>query len=204
MKHKSVAFFWTLPVPWVGFTQLPAAIEEAAKVSRPIRFQRCLIHDYVQRHGLELVHEEAFLEINPDRGSETIRDALNKAAAICRKNGATLLFVDFAAVQGWHSHQPMLDWLEDAEVDSLPIEAVPVMMDGEMFDPHAHFGEWRERQWEWSAGKQHRRDKALNRTRALKLSGMKYPAIAKTLNEEGVRSLSGKPWTGESLRKFMS
>ena len=98
----------------------------------------------------------------------------------------------------------MMDWLKDAEVDSLPIEAVPVMMDGEMFDPHAHFGEWRERQWEWSAGKQDRRDKALARARSLKLSGMKHPAIAKTLNEEGVRSLSGRPWTPESLRKLMS
>lgn len=204
MKHKAVAFFWTLPVPWAGFTQLPTAIDEAVRVSRTIRFQQCLIHDYVHRHGLELVHEEAFLEINPDRGSETIRDALNKAAAICRKNGATLLFVDFAAVQGWRSHQPMLDWLKDVEVDSLPIEAVPVMMDGEMFDPHAHFGEWREKQWEWTAGKQDRRDRAHARARTLQLSGLKYPAIAKTLNEEGVRSLSGKPWTGESLRKFMS
>ncbi|MBI1254320.1 MAG: hypothetical protein GC196_08265 [Hyphomonas sp.] len=204
MKQKAVAFFWTLPVPWAGFTRLPAAIDEAARVSRTIRFQRCLIQDYVRRHGLELFHEEAFLEINPDRGSETIRDALNKAAAICRKNAATLIFVDFAAVQGWRSHQPMMDWLKDAEVDSLPIEAVPVMMDGGMFDPHAHFGEWRERQWEWSAGKQDRRDKALARARSLKLSGMKYPAIAKTLNEEGVRSLSGRPWTPESLRKLMS
>lgn len=204
MKRKAVAFFWTLPVPWAGFTHLPAEIEEAAKVSRTIRFQRALIHDYARKHGVELVHEEAFLEINPDRGSETIRDALNKAAAICRTRGALLLFVDFAAVQGWRSHQPMREWLEEAEIDSLPIEAAPIMLDGAIFDPHAHFSAWREAQWDWSSSKHERAEKALARARELQGAGAKYPAMARTLNDEGLRSLSGKPWTSDSLRKFVA
>ena len=204
MTLKAVAFYWTLPVPWADFTRLPAAIDDAAKASRTIRFQRETIHDYARRQGLELVHEEAFLEIHPDRGSNTITDALNKAACICRDHGALLVFVDFSGVQQWRSHQPMHDWLTTAKVDSLPIEAAPILLDGVLFDPHAHFSKWREAQWQWSSTKQDRADKAAARTRELQAAGLKYPAIARTLNEEKLRSLSGKPWTAESLRKLMT
>lgn len=48
--------------------------------------------------GYDLIHEQAFLEIAPDRGSEVIVEALDKVAAICRERNAALLVVNFSAV----------------------------------------------------------------------------------------------------------
>ena len=203
MKRKAVGFYWTLPVPWAGFDTLPDDIELAAKASRTIGFQRALIHRFAAKESLEIVHEAAFLEVEPDRGSEFIEGALEAAAAKCRQYGATLLFVDFSGAQGWRSHTPMLQWLREAEIETLPIEATEVVMDGQVFDPHEHFSEWRNRQREWSARKGDRRAKALARAVDLQQAGLSHPDIAARLNEKGVRSLSGKPWTGESVRKFL-
>lgn len=78
------------------------------------------------------------------------------------------------------------------------------MVDGEMFDPHTHFAHWREGQRAWSEGKHERAERALRRTQELPASSMKNPTIANHLNAEGLRSLSGGPWTAESLRKFLA
>lgn len=203
LKRKAVGFYWTLPVPWAGFDTLPDDIELAAKASRTIGFQRALINRFAAEEGLEIVHEATFLEIEPDRGSEFIEGALEAAAAKCRQYGATLLFVDFSGAHGWRSHAPMLQWLQEADVETLPIEATEVAMDGLAFDPHEHFAEWRARQRKWSAKKGDRRAKARARAADLRKDGLSHSAVAMRLNDEGVRSLSGKPWTGESLRKFL-
>ncbi|MFN7159798.1 MAG: hypothetical protein ACK4MR_14075, partial [Erythrobacter cryptus] len=63
MKRKAVGFYWTLPVPWAGFTKLPADIEAAARGSRTIAYQRALIHAFAAAEGYALVEEAAFLEI---------------------------------------------------------------------------------------------------------------------------------------------
>lgn len=204
MKRGAVGFYWTLPVPWAGFTELPSSIEDAAQHSQTIGFQRKLIHDFALRHGLALVHEAAFLEIDPDRGSTLIHQALDKAAVTCREHAAVLLFVDFSSVQGWRSHEPMLQWLRDAEIETLPIEAQAVSMSGRRFDPFEHFAEWRCKQREWTDGKGERAAVAYARAVALRSSGLKNPAIAQILNEEGVRSLSGRPWSADSVRKFIA
>ena len=68
--RNAVGFYWTLPVPWAGFTKLPKDIEEAAKASRTIRYQCELIRRYARDNGYRLVDEKVFLEIEPDRGSE--------------------------------------------------------------------------------------------------------------------------------------
>lgn len=204
MKRSAVGFYWTLPVPWAGFSKLPDDIEDAARASRTIAFQRTLIHTFAQRNHLTLVHEAAFLEINPDRGSPLIHQALDKAGDRCRELSAVLLFVDFSAVQGWRSHEPMLQWLREAEIDTLPIEAEPVTLSGKVFDPYQHFSEWRAKQREWTDGKEKRAEIAYQRAMGLRANGFRNPEIARALNEEGIRSLSGKPWTSDGIRKFLA
>lgn len=190
-------------MPWAGFARLPSDVNEAAAISRTIRFQRDLIRSYAKRNGLELVHEATFLEIDPDRGSDLVRAALDQAAAECRQHAALLLFVDFSTVQGWRSHEPMTEWLREAEVDALPIEAAAIKIDGAIFDPHEHFSDWRTRQREWSDGKPERAARARAAIAELVGQKMKNPQIAQHLNDTGVRSLSGKPWTADGVRKFL-
>lgn len=108
--RNAVGFYWTLPVPWAGFTTLPEDIDAAAKVSRTIRYQCDLIRRHAVENGYTLVAEKVFLEIAPDRGSQYVLEALRPLEAICRAREAVLLFVDFSEVQGWRGHGPLSDW----------------------------------------------------------------------------------------------
>ncbi|MFM2273725.1 MAG: hypothetical protein RL702_2790 [Pseudomonadota bacterium] len=204
MGRKAVGFYWSLPVPWAGFTKLDRDIEIAAKQSRTIAYQRALVRDYARRQGMALIHEEAFLEIKPDRGSEQIVPALEKATKLCRAQGAELLYVSFAGVQQWRNHHAMEHWLAQADIVPTAIEAEPILVEGKPFDPFAHFSDWRERQTDWTEGKEERANKARDRASELLLAGLKKPAVAQLLNDEGLRSLTGKPWTADSLRKFLA
>jgi hypothetical protein len=69
-------------------------------------------------------------------------------SALAGANRATVLVVDFAAVQNWRSHQPLRD---EARHFGLTLEMVypeEAMINGRPFDPVPHFENWRKRQAE--------------------------------------------------------
>ena len=204
MMRNAVGFYWTLPVPWAGFTTLPAQIDEAAAVSTTIRYQRDAIRRHAKNEGYQLVHEEVFLEIEPDRGSDIIREPLAKVAKICREHDAVLLYVEFSQVQGWRSHAPMQKWSQTYSIQTDPVFPDEIVMDGQMFDPHEHFSDWREKQARWISNKAKRSENAYARAQDLVAAGLKKPEIAKRLNTENIPSLSGKPWTSDNLGKFLA
>lgn len=204
MGRNAVGFYWTLPVPWAGFKDLPADIEAAAEVSKTIRYQMELIRAYARDNGLALIREEAFLEVEPDRGTEYVLTALRKLEDDCSANAAALLYVDFSQVQGWRSHPPMEAWSRRKKIELMPIWPDPVRIDGKIFRPERHFREWRERQDVWSEGKEARMAKALKRAQALRKEGHSYRVIAHRLNEEALRSATGKQWSIDLVRKLIS
>ena len=113
-----------------------------------------------------------------------------------------MLYVNVADVQMWRAHWELKAWLEQGPVKSLGIAPDPILMDGQHFDPIAHFRKWRAADDVWSAGKQERIQRAL--ARADELRNNQQVSVAKTaqiLNEERLLSLTGKPWTEDSLRK---
>lgn len=130
MSKQAVAFYWSLPVPWAGFTTLDPDIEVAAGQSKTIAYQRALVREYAKRLGMTVIHGEAFLEIDPDRGSSYIIPALRKAESLCRKHCAELVYVNFAGVQSWRSHYAMEEWLNRADIPQTAIEAEPVVVNG--------------------------------------------------------------------------
>lgn len=202
--EKAIGFYWTLPVPWAGFTKLSANVEEAAAQSRTIRYQRALIRRHAKTHAMDLVHEAVFLEISPDRGSDAVKEALQDISALAGANQATVLVVDFAAVQNWRSHQPLRD---EALHFGLTLEMVypdEVIIDGKPFDPAPHFEDWRKRQTEWSAGKPARLAAAVSRATELRSVGASLAKTAATLNAEGLPSPTGRPWTADNLRKVLA
>jgi hypothetical protein len=201
MTKAAVGFYWTLPAPWAGFTDLPDDIDEAAAASRTIRYQRDLIRRYASQEGMHLIREKVFLEIEPDRGSEQILEPLSEIEDFCRENAAVLLYVDFAEFNGWRSHHHLGAWARRTSVKALPIP--PSSLDVSGFDPHQHFSKWRHAQHEWSAGKPQRRARALARALELQIEGRSYPGIADQLNNEDVPSLTGKRWTGDNVGKLM-
>ena len=203
MQRKAVGFYWTLPMPWAGFTKLPDRVEEAAKASKTIRYQRELIQHYARDEGYRIIHEEVFLEIEPDRGSELIQEPLKKVERLCFEHSATLLYVDFSEMQRWRSHSVLLNWSRSTNIKMECITSREILIDGQFFDPHAHFRKWREQQTKWTDGKHERFEKALSLATVLREQGFSYPKIADSLNSKKIASPSGKPWTADNVRKLL-
>lgn len=202
--RNAVGFYWTLPVPWAGFTTLPDDIDAAAKVSRTIRYQCELIRRHAKDSGYRLVAERVFLEIAPDRGSRHVLDALRPLETICRAKKAVLLLVDFSEVQGWRSHGPLSDWAKQARIQIETVYPDEIQIDGGSFDPHRHFMDWRDRQRDWIANKPERVARAFDEAVRLRDAGRTYRAIALELNDKSIPSATGKPWTADGVAKLLN
>ncbi|MCF8506989.1 MAG: recombinase family protein [Caulobacter sp.] len=204
---KFVGFYWTFPVPSVGFIDLPSDPAAAAAKSRTIRYQREMVYRRVTSEKGELVAEIVYLDTAPDRGTDAVRPELLRALHACRANEAQLLYVDFAEHIGWRRH-PYIDQIMKLEpVSCLGLAPEAITMDGALFDPIAHF-----RQWE--AERRHRRLSANERRETLlrrvaeTLAGVKAKGgglaeAAERLNEDGVRTVTGKAWTAANVKMFL-
>jgi len=202
MRH-AVGFYWTLPVPWAGFTTLPEDIDAAAKVSRTIRYQCERIRRHARERNYQLAAEKVFLEIAPDRGSPYVLDALRPLEALCRAQDAVLLLVDFSEVQRWRSHQPLSDWAKHASIEVETLYPEEIRIDDGVFDPDHHFSDWRQRQQEWTASKPQRVARARAAAGRLRDAGRTHLAIAQQLNDAGIPSATGKPWTADNVRSLL-
>ncbi|MBS0122627.1 recombinase family protein [Thetidibacter halocola] len=200
--QKAIGFYWTLPVPWARFTTLPEDIDAAAKASRTIRYQREVIRRFAKENKLALVAEKVFLEIAPDRSSRAVFDVLKPLKALCQAEEAILLHVDFARVQGWRSMAPLADWADEHGIRVETVFPGEIVIDSQVFDPHAHFSDWRARQREWSEGKADRLATARAAIERLSVDGLTNRDIAEALNARDIRSATGKPWTAETVRKL--
>lgn len=197
LKKSYVALAWTRPVPWLGFDRLSSDIDAAAMKSRTIRYQRDLIRQYVRDVQGVLEKEVALLELAPDRATPESLKFLESLVCECSSQ-ATFLSVDFTAIQGWRP-QPALR-------QGIPIERClalapdPLLMDGKLFDPQAHFRAWRQRE------KAHVQSRPEHRQAVLRAlvgqEGLSWPKKADLLNAQNLRTHGGKPWTADNLRKF--
>lgn len=203
MQCKAVGFYWTLPVPWTGFRTLPDDLEQAVQQSRTIRYQRELVRRCTRKDGYDLVREDVFVELAPDRGGKHIREPLDTLAAFCRQHEATLFYVDFSEAQRWRSHETMSGWFADADVPLYPVGLGNVMIEGKLFDPVEHFERWRARDKLWRADKPAREAAARQEALGLKDQGLTWPAIAAHLNHHGLSSATGRSWTADNLRKLL-
>ncbi|TKA95236.1 hypothetical protein FAZ78_17935 [Cereibacter changlensis] len=193
-------FYWTLPVFWAGFRKLDPDAAVAASQSRTIRYQRELIKQWIRRAGGTLVRETVAMEAAPDRASGAILVDLEKALTHAMKDQARLVLVDFAEAQGWRRHGPL--WQRLAEEDVEVLSPAPLVIDNEAFDPRDHFRAWREIEVA------HVRSKPEHRTLILaavsEMADLSVAARAEALNGAGLRSFTGRLWSEDNLRKFLS
>ncbi|MFD0911050.1 recombinase family protein [Ruegeria arenilitoris] len=201
--ENAVGFYWTLPVTWAHFVELPKDLEAAATVSKTIRYQMELIRRYAKDHDYNLIHEEVFLEIEPDRSSVHIQSALDFIERMCRTHSATILVVDFSVVQNWRRNGYMDEWFENTDMPFIRIPPDPLLSAEWTFDPGQHFGDWRKRHSDWMNSKHEREAFALRRSLELQETGLSVNAIAEQLNMEKTPSPTGKPWRESNLRTFM-
>ena len=209
-KPRFVGFYWTLPMPHVGFEELPEDTEAAAKASRTIRYQRERVRLHVEAEGGVLVGEAVWLELEPDRGSRHVAAALEQAVDLCQKAGARLLYVDFAERHGWRPHRQLkthLDGLAGAPLHR-PLDPDPVVIDGRRFDPVRHFRRRRDEMTERGTPAE-RRQEVLGRILAF-AAGLPpavppgdHAALADGLNGAGIGTTTGRRWTPENLRAFL-
>lgn len=207
-----VGFYWTLPVPRFGFTKLPASAEEAAKESRTIRYQREMIRQHVAEKQGRIVGEIAWMEENPDRGGHFAQEHVEKAFALCRASDAMLLYVDFGESFGWRKHNELHRLLAEApaSITCRPLSPDCISIDGELFNPVAHFRKWRSdlEKARFSADRKedyaHRIATLISPFLPPERSVPDYRAAAAFLQERGFMTTTAKPWQADSLRMFLN
>lgn len=200
---RCIGFYWTLPVPWLGFTHLPEGIEAAAAASRSIRYQRARVGQWAKAEGGRVVHEEAFMEMRADRGTSAILPEVERLLAMAEALDATLAVVDFAESFHWRPHTALWARLRgDDRV--MALDPAPVLIDGSWFDPTAHFRAWTEMTETHTALKPTAKAEIAARIRTMKDTGASFSDIATVLNAEGVTTPGGKPWRADNLRKLLA
>ena len=204
---RYVGFYWTLPIPSVGFLELSDDPDVAATQSKTIKYQREVIKEWVAEEGGLLIREITFLETQSDRGTDAVIHYVQQAARICRENEATLLYVDFRQMCRWRPHQELTYAVEEQQIASVPVwpSHETIMIDGKPFHPARHFKDHR-MQHEKEAARRH--DVAIKRL--LKEAENVAPArgrnalIAEKLNAEGVQTFQGgRPWTADNVKKVL-
>jgi hypothetical protein len=201
--NRYVGFYWTLPVPWAGFTSLPKNPEAAAKASRAIAYQRERVRRWVKAEGGQLVHEEVFLELAPDRGSEHILPTVDCLLARCRAGKAKLVLVEFWDAYGWRRHGPLAERLEANTEFCVLLDPVPLTSAEGHFDPVHHFRVWREIEAAHAAGKAERKAALAEALVGRREEQLSLKEVALALNTDGLATPTGKPWTADNLRKFL-
>ena len=199
-----VGFYWTLPVNWAGFRDLPRDPEAAAAKSATIRYQMERVRRHVREVGGTLAGEIVFMDTRPDRATAAVQEGLARARTLCADRDATLLFVEFADSHFWRRNPHLHDALRDYGMRPEGLSPVPLTIDGRFFDPARHFGDWRRR--DATAAARLRRDARAGLEDALARTPEgpgRTKAMADLLNATGVATVRGGAWTAENVRKAL-
>lgn len=198
-----LAFYWTLPVKWAGFTQLPKTADDAAKASWTIRYQVERVRRWVKSEKGTLLREAVFMDTAPDRGTDAIQSEIGALLAEANKKNAELVLVDFAQAYGWRPHGPLFDMIGDAK-NCVLLPPEPIRIGDEDYNPVEHFRQWREIEYLRQADKDDLKRAILSTMTNMKAEGASYAAIAIRLNDMGVTTLNGRAWTADNVRKLMA
>lgn len=204
MTRKTyVGFYWTRPAPRVGFIDIPADVDAAAATSRTIRYQRDLVRRWVQTEKGALIAEYAALDVAPDRDTDAIADDVQRAINHALSYGATILVVDFLANANWRPQRPMQSQLSAAGVEVERLYPDPIIIDGTLFDPIAHFRAWQSVYAAAARSKPEAKAAIAAHIDECGPADATWPEMAAWLNAEGYRTLNGKEWTADNVRKFL-
>ena len=203
MREASVGIYWTLPVNWAGFRDLPPSVDAAAAASKTIRYQR----ERVQRHVLEcgghLVGEIAFMDTRTDRATDAVRDVLQRNASALLASKPTLLTVRFEDMSHWRPNLFVRHAAEELGLTLIGLSPDPLVIDGQVFDPARHFTAWRKRDGTAMARLRLEAEDGLRTAMAEtpEVEG-RWRIVAGVLNTRGVKTIRGHSWTPENVRKL--
>ena len=203
MSGGYVGVYWTLPVNWAGFRDLPPDVDAAAAASRTIRYQRERVRGWVRDHGGTLLGEIAFMDTRTDRATDAVRDVLRRAAPAYAGKGAILLAVQFHEVHHWR-HNPFLhEAAQELGMEVMPLSPDLLTIGGEVFDPARHFAAWRKEDGSAMARLRLGAHEGLRAALAEVPDGNgRWQAVAGLLNGRGICTIRGGGWTAENVRKL--
>ena len=203
MGEQYVGFYWTLPVNWAGFRQLPDDVEAAVQASRTIRYQREMVRRFVASERGILVDEIAFMDVQPDRATEIVREVLQQRAA--RYAGkAKLVTVTFDEVHRWRTNPYLWAAAAGFGIDIRPLSPTPIVIDGVEFNPIEHFSTWRKQDQSAKARLEYEALQGLHAALAAVPAGKgRWNAMATRLNAENIKTIRGGSWTAENVRKLV-
>lgn len=204
MKQPYFGFYWTYPVPRVGFTELPKDVDEAARASTTIAYSRAIVRDHVARNEGVLVRdgEMALLEQEPDRGSKWLAEQFSKLLDRGRHEDAYVAIVVFSEHRKWRGHQYLAELYKVDPCD-------PICLDHRDLpsgvNPYEHF---KKRKASDKASVTARiEEKPLHREDILAtLRSYSDEPLAKQaaiLEAEGLKTFYGRHWTAANLRRFL-
>ena len=203
MSGSYVGVYWTLPVNWVGFRDLPPGVDAAAAASRTIRYQRERVRSWVRDEGGTLLGEVAFIDTRTDRATDAVRDLLRRVAPAYAGKGATLVAVHFHEVHHWRRNPFLHEAAEELGLEVVGLSPDPLTIGGEVFDPARHFAAWRTEDGSAMARLRQQAHVGLQATLAEVPDGTgRWQAVAGLLNGRGVRTIRGGSWTADNVRKL--
>lgn len=203
MRQSFVGVYWTLPVNWIGFRTLPLGIEQAASASRTIRYQRDRVLLYLQENGGQLVDEIAFMDVRPDRATDTVRDVLQRNASAHAHTEVVLVVVAFEQTTYWRPNRFLENAAQTLGLTLLRLPPDPVMIDNEVFDPARHFTAWRRRdERALRLLKTAAQEALLTALADIPDGAGRWHRIAERLNDGGIKTIRGQTWTAENARKL--
>ena len=203
MVEAYVGIYWTLPVNWADFRNLPPNVEAAAAASRTIRYQRERVRQYVREERGQLIDEIAFMDTRTDRATDAVRDVLHRHAPELRATHPTLLAVHFKEMHHWR-HNPFLSHaVEELGLLLVNLSPDPLMIDGQDFDPARHFSTWRKQDESAKARLRLAAEEGIrNALVEIPVGQGRWITVSNLLNARQVRTIRGGAWTPENVRKL--
>ena len=230
--EKWIALYWTLPVPWArdknrpnGHIELSKDADIAAEQSKTIQFQQALVRREVKEAKRQLIDEVPYMEADAFRPGQGIIDALKRIAARCRAEGAGFVYVRFGGPYRVRYHRELESYVESSFIGSgikcayIPVDPPenlqneddvshntrkPKFLSSGVIEPFSHFRAWK-------AADQARKDERERQIKKiseifdeLRSRGKTFSQVAAQLNSREIYSTTGKLWTADSLRKFVS
>ncbi len=198
-----IGVYWTLPVNWAGFRDLPPSVERAAAASKTIRYQRERVRCHVREDAGRLVGEIAFMDTRTDRATEAVADVLRREMPAYTGMKVALLTVTFHEVHHWRPNPFMHRIAGELGLSLIGLPPDPLTIDGQVFDPARHFAAWRKQDASVMTRLRLEAQEALQAALLEVPTGdRRWQIVAELLNDRAVRTIRGGRWTPENVRKL--
>lgn len=204
MRRQYIGLYWTLPVTWKRFYDLPEDLDAAAARSTTIRYQRERVRRWVDSDGApgELVGHIHYIDVRPDRATDVGIGELSPVVDLLKRGERTLVYVDFADGTRWRPQRTLKKYLSEHALDHVAIPPDPVLLDGKPdFDIIEHFADWKLRHGEHQERHQRALSELFAAAASVPAGPNRYAAIAEMLNARREGTTTGREWLADNVEQ---